>query len=763
MTAWSAWLLGSSKRMSSAVAGDLYQGLYTSLPIFLGGVINSTAIAAVAAWRIPTTVFYTWLAIEVVLACIRLPLVIAGRRALREGRSPRFLGLTAMMSCAWAASVGFGAYSSILSGDWVLATIVSLSASAMVCGICLRNFGTPRLCAVMVVLSLLPCAVAGVISDNPLAALIGVQLPIFMVVITGSAFALHRMTLDRMVALDELARSEGFNKSILEAGVDYTVVINSDREVVFCNQPEDPKIPRVNIGDQWLSLLPENHHEEAQAALAEAENGGRAHITICRENPNGESVWFDVVLQSIPDQSNRVLMVARDISHQKRSEENALWLAQHDPLTNLPNRALLTEILDAVLDGRCTKDFGALLIVDVDNFKTINDSVGHDGGDALLRDFSDRLRTTVGRPSFVARTGGDEFAILVQAENEADLQPIAAAIFAQMAKPFRYGRMELETGASIGAAFIRKCSKSRKELFKCADIALYAAKAAGRARLKVFQPHMRVEVEQRQHMMTTARRALQRSLIEPYYQPKVLLGTNTICGYEALMRWTDHAGVVHGPMTLEAALDDPNVGPRLTIQMLDSILRDMSHWLRCGLPFGHVALNLTSADFRSASFVTSLLARLHDRAIPAHCLQVEVTESVFLGRAADTVESGLRAMKQAGISIALDDFGTGYASLSHLRRFPVDVIKIDRTFVQDIGTGADAEGISAAVISLGHSMGMEVVAEGVETREQEEALVQLGCDLAQGYLYSPAVSAVKVQELFAKGTIDRCSNQRLRA
>ena len=751
-TPWNApigWLLGNGQAVSAGIAAQMTHGLYTSMPIFLGGVFNSIAVATAAAWRHPSGLFMAWLALEVALGLIRLPLIAHGRRARAEGRQPAE-GLTALMACAWAASVGFGTFLCIVSGDWVIAAIACLSATGMVCGICLRNFGTPRLAAAMVILTLSPCAVAGLMTREPIMAMISVQLPVFMFVIMSSAFALNRMMVARMVALEDLARSESFNKSILESGPDYTLVLDRDRKVVFCSQP-DKDDPYQLLGRDWLSLVPEQDRPAGVVALAAVEAGGTGNLTTCYPQPDGSTLWFDVAVQKIADDSGRLLVVARDISHQKRSEENALWLARHDPLTALPNRSVLQDTLDAVLTERKDVRYGARLSADVDNFKAINDTMGHDGGDALLCAFAERLVRAASAEALVARTGGDEFALLVPARTGPELHALAARIFAEMAEPFAFGSSMIESGASIGAAIIRKDGKSRAEIFKAADIALYAAKADGRARMKIFEPAMKLEVDRRQAMMTAARRALQRDLIVPHYQPKVLLGSAEISGFEALLRWQDASGAIQGPQSLEAALDDPNLGPRLSARMLDHILDDIALWREAGVPFGHVALNLTSADFRAAGFVTSLLARLRARQIPPECLQIEVTESVFLGRTADAVENALGALNRSGIRIALDDFGTGYASLSHLRRFPVDVLKIDRAFVQDIGRGAEVEAISAAVINLGHCMGMEVVAEGVETREQELYLSQLGCDMGQGFLYSCAVPADEVTALLKPG------------
>lgn len=738
------WMLGSGSEVSRPVAAQMSHGLYTSIPIFMGGVVNSIAVAMVAVWRNPSAPFFVWLALELILAVVRLPVVAHGRSALQRGQKP-LLGLTVFLACAWAGSFGYGTFLSLTSGDWVLATIASLSAAAMVCGICLRNFGTPRLAGLMVVLMLAPCAVAGILASEPVLAIITVQLPIYIFVITASAFKLNGMMVARMAALEELARSESFVKSVLTSGPDYTLVLDEREQVIFCNQPRDGD-PYPLIGRNWLDLLPAADREAGEAALHRAEQGLPGNLTTSYASPDGPVFWFDIIVQRISDASGRKIVVARDITHQKQSEEQALWLARHDPLTGLPNRSVLQERLDSALADRGQGVSGALLIIDVDNFKVVNDTVGHDGGDALLCAFARRLLSAADG-ALVARTGGDEFAMLIPAKTPEEIEEAAGRIFTRMAEPFRFGRNMLESGASIGASLLHKDGRSRSEILKAADIALYAAKSDGRARMKIFEPAMKVEVERRQSMMASARRALQHDRIVPHYQPKVSLQTSQITGFEALLRWTDDSGHLRGPQTLDAAFHDPKLGPRLSNRMLERILDDVAHWLEQGLPFGDIALNVTMADFRSPKLASDLLARMQARNIPPSRLQIEVTESVFLGRTADAVEETLRVLSDNGIRIALDDFGTGYASLSHLQRFPVDVLKIDRAFVHDIGKGPDVEAISAAVINLGHCMGLEVVAEGVETASQEAHLRALGCDVGQGFYYSGAVPAEQVPGL----------------
>ncbi len=738
------WLLATRTHVSPAIRRQLEAGLFSSVQIFLGGVFNSMAVAAIAAWRQPTWPFLLWLSLEVVLAVLRLPLVIVGRKAIDLGlRPPR--APAAILSSAWAASIGFGTFLSLTSGDWVLAAIVCLSAAAMVSGICLRNFGTPRLAAFMVLLALAPATLAGLLAGEPIVVIISVQLPIFILTIFSAAFRLHRMMVSQMTALSDLERSEFFNRIILESSPDYTLILDARANIVFLNRPNaEPRTTGDLIGTSWLNLLHPSDREAGEKALRDIARDGSANLTTRHIDGDNRTRWFDVIANRISDESGRVIVVARDITHQKRSEERALWMARHDPLTGLSNRAVLQDQLDAILSGAAGEPSGALLILDIDNFKAINDTLGHDAGDRMLATFAERL-LAVGDPvRLVARLGGDEFAILVAARSDAEVWDAGTRIFASLNEPFEYQGRLLACGASIGASRLWDEAANRSEIMKAADIALYAAKTAGRGQLKLFEPSMKAEVERRETMLAAALTALTEDRVVPYFQPKVSLATSRIIGFEALLRWRDESGAVKGAEEIRPAFEDPALGAALSERMIDRTLGQIERWLADKVAFGHVAINLTAVDFRREGFADSLLARLRRAGIPPACLQIEVTETVFLGRGAGYVETVLRSLSESGVAIALDDFGTGYASLSHLSQFPIDLLKIDRTFVQQLEDGSEAEAISAAVINLGHCLGMQIVAEGVETAAQEAMLAGLGCDVGQGFLYSPALPAEEV-------------------
>ncbi|HEX7853702.1 MAG TPA: EAL domain-containing protein [Sphingobium sp.] len=735
-----SWLLDTKAKVPPVIADQLKNGLFSSLPIFFGGVLNTIAVASVAVGRHATAPFLFWLLFEIGLSLIRMSVLIHGKKILAAGGIPPRM-LSATLSCMWSASVGIGAFLCILSGDWVLATIACLSTAAMVCGICLRNFGTPRLAATMVFLALAPCAVAGSLTPEPALLIISFQLPVFMLTIFSASFALHKMLVSWMTAQNDLERSESLTETILRSSPDRMMILEQDYTVIFSNQPENAVGGQNLIGQNWLAHIYEGDREAAHAALENAKAARPANLVMSRTDIPGQRRWFDIAFNKTSDESGRLIVVARDITHQKKSEEEAIWMAQHDALTGLPNRTLLQHRLDEALARADQQAAVAMLILDVDNFKSINDTVGHDGGDALLCAFADRLQAAVAQGDLVARTGGDEFALIVAARSDGDVERIAARIFEELREPISHGGRLLECGASIGASFIPRDGKTRSEIMKAADIALYAAKTAGRAQLRIFETGMMTEVEQHQMMIASARHALTHDTIVPHYQPKVSLRTSKVVGFEALLRWRDPEGRIRTPDGLSAAFEDPALSGPLSDRMLETVLDDIQHWSLAGLAFGHVAINVAGADFRRGGFAKRIISSLAARNLPPDCIQIEITENVFLGHGTDDVDRALKTLSEHGIRIALDDFGTGYASLSHLTQFPVNLLKIDRSFIQQIGSSANVEAITSTVINLGHCLGLEVVAEGIETVAQEAYLMNIGCDTGQGFLYSRAVPA----------------------
>lgn len=448
------------------------------------------------------------------------------------------------------------------------------------------------------------------------------------------------------------------------------------------------------------------------------------------------------------------LVFFRDITHRKETEVRLRQLSLTDAVTGLPNRAAFQEeIHRRVKAGRITGGRFSMLLCDLDNFKYINDTLGHDAGDALLRDIAERLSTAIS-PNFAARLGGDEFAILTSANTKEALDGLSKKIFAALKLPFSFKDRAIESYVSIGAAIFPHDGRSSSELFKAADIALYDAKRVRRGSLSIFRNELRQRLQVDASMISVARAALSEDRIEPHYQPKICFLTNNVVGFEALLRWRTTSGKIDFPQTISAALEEPALASALSERIVCRVIEDISGWQSQGLPYGHVAINISAPDFSDSGFAERLIQRLHRKGIPPSRIQVEVTETVFLGRGGEHVDQALKLLSDEGVSIALDDFGTGYASLSHLKQFPVDILKIDRSFIKNIHTSPDDTAIVAALVNLGRNLGIKSVAEGIETRAQHEAVVAMGCDFGQGFLYAPAMPSSCVISLLKQKQSD---------
>jgi len=453
----------------------------------------------------------------------------------------------------------------------------------------------------------------------------------------------------------------------------------------------------------------------------------------------------------------RAVGIRTDIAERKAQEEIIAWRARHDPLTGLINRTVFYEQLEN--DLACSRASGqavGVLIVDLDRFKQVNDTFGHEAGDELLKAVASRLKgVTDGRGS-IARLGGDEFALIAPAEHGAkDVGELAKAILETLKRPFRYNGREHDNRASVGYALFPSDADGSGQLLKNADLALYEAKSQGRGCAVGFNAEMREAIDAQVRINHNAKRALGSDAITAYYQPKIDLGDGSTVGFEALLRWHEEEGTLLMPDDIESAFHDRELGAELGQRMLDNVIADMERWQEAGVDFGHVSLNTSEADFRQDNFAERVLRRLASSNIAADKLEIEVTEHIFLGRSAERVQKNLKQFADAGVGISLDDFGTGFASLSHLKSYPVTTIKIDRSFVQDALDDPSDAAIVRALIGLGRSLGKKVVAEGVETSAQADFLEAEGCPQAQGFLYSMPVQSEEVPRLVKTHWLER--------
>ena len=456
--------------------------------------------------------------------------------------------------------------------------------------------------------------------------------------------------------------------------------------------------------------------------------------------------------------AGRIVHVAFDISERKAAEDRVRHLAEHDALTDLPNRVLFASRLrHALAVARRQEEHGgpprsfALHCLDLDRFKEVNDSLGHQGGDALLLAATERMRTCLRRGDTLARLGGDEFAIIqAEVESEDEAARLAARLVRVMALPFVIGGCTVHSGASIGSVLAPAHGRSAQELQQHADIALYRAKSEGRGRAVQFSPDMAAALAERRELEADLREAIlggEELFLE--FQPKFDLGLSgpVPAGCEALLRWRHPRRGLVSPATFIPITEEAGMAVALSRLVLRLACAQISGWMRQGLEVP-VAVNLSAQHFASDQAVALVQEALEASGVPARLLEIEVTEGVFIRNTA-AAGSALAALRALGVRVALDDFGTGYSALGYLQHLPFDVVKIDRAFVRDLRPGyVSGVRIVDAIVRLAHGLGAQVVAEGVEKAEQLEVLRRLGCDSVQGFLLARPMPAVEMEALF---------------
>jgi diguanylate cyclase (GGDEF)-like protein/PAS domain S-box-containing protein len=557
----------------------------------------------------------------------------------------------------------------------------------------------------------------------------------------------------RKAAEDAVRESEALYRSILEASADCIVVISQRGRLELINEPgcrimDIPDRAAV-IGKRWTELWPKHVRPKITSALEAALAGEVARFSAKRLGCAGLPKWWDVVVTPIKDEQgrvNRLLSICRDVTNSKAASERLKWTSEHDALTSLANRGTFQTHLQAaaIRSAKSGIPFG-LLLLDLDHFKHVNDTLGHAAGDRLLQEVAARLLAGTRRTDFSARLGGDEFAIIVEQVRDEDvLQRTGNSIAKRLNEPVLIEGRAVSAGVSIGGALFPRDAASAFELFNHADIALYARKTSGRGGLSMFHNNMRQQAQRTASQLNLARDALDEHNVVPHYQPKVDLRTGRITGYEALLRWVHPTLGLQAPETVEEAFKDYELASKIGDLVRRRVVADMRTWLDQGVDFGRVAINAAPAEFLRDDYAERLLNQAASAGVAASLLEVEVTEHVFCERGADYVVRALKILKHEGVSIALDDFGTGYSSLSHLRDFPVDVVKIDRSFVRRMTEEAEISAIISAVIGLAQSLSLDVVAEGIETDLQHRILLQKGCSHGQGYLFGAPAACVRV-------------------
>ena len=461
--------------------------------------------------------------------------------------------------------------------------------------------------------------------------------------------------------------------------------------------------------------------------------------------------WLNI--NRVENKENEVeyyVAVFSDITDLKDSQRKVEFLATHDTLTNLPNRNLFQDRIDhAIAQARRHQTSLALLFIDLDNFKSINDTQGHHAGDELLLEAAARLRSVVRDVDTVARIGGDEFTVILTECSVEDAEIISVRILNEMNRHFLIQGRKVFVSASIGAAFYPQDADDSSGLIKAADTAMYRAKEDGRNRLQLFRPEHRTHILKQAAIESALYEAIQNKSLYLVYQPKFdAADTSRVVGAEALLRWKDKTlGQVSPSEFIPVAEKSSQILDlaKLVEQML---VKQLFNWKHDGIYCPPVAMNVSAQSIRDKGFSDRLQALLKDNLLSPSSILVEITEGSLMTKEGEEAE-GLLLLHKQGIKLSVDDFGTGYSSLSYLKRLPLTELKIDKTFVDGLGTDENDEAIAKAILGMAKALGLRTVAEGVETKEQLAWLQHHGCDQIQGYLLSKPISADEFAELLS--------------
>ena len=591
-----------------------------------------------------------------------------------------------------------------------------------------------------------------------------------LLIATLAVWSHHREAAKHNLGVAALRNSEEKFRSLIDGIPDYMVIMLDPTGTIVNWNAGAQRMHGFSaeeiVGQNFSRLFPDEDvkRRRPQKILRLAYLDERYQEEIPRLRKDGSTFIAEVALTTLYDSSGKLRgfsKISRDLTHRKDAENHLVRInkqmahlahsAEHDPLTGLLNRLFLCDrINQAIALAQRHSGKVAVLFLDLDGFKHINDSLGHSVGDKLLRSVAKRLFTCVRSPDTVCRNGGDEFIIVLQ-EME---QPNQAAITARrvlkaVADPHKAGEHDLHVTASVGVSVYPDDGPDAETLIKNADTAMYQAKENGRKTFQFFTPEMNVSAVERQSVEEGLRHALEHHEFALHYQPIMNVKTGAVVGAEALIRWTHPTRGPLSPIKFIPVAEETGLILPIGAWVMREACRQAQSWKDAGLSTGSMAVNVSAIQFRDENFLEDLFSVLRETGFDPHSLELEVTESVLM-KNAEVATSTLKAIRDIGIRVSVDDFGTGYSSLSYLRRFPLDALKIDQSFLHKIYVAPDDATIVSAIIGMGKAIGLRVIAEGVETAEELAFLKANDCDEAQGYYFSRPVPAEEfVKLLFA--------------
>ncbi len=771
--------------LDEAVFAEQVDLLFNERFDLVANVVVASALASILGRLFPAWIWISWLTSVwlVILGRAAMPyrrLVAVRGPASAQNAARLYLVAKSVTGCLW----GLTGAVVLVTPDLLYQVFIVLLLAGMVAGGIVRNAAFRPAMVAFILPAVLPVIVMLLTRPSPAAFDLGVLVAIFTMVLVGNGLNINRTIVESLrsrveqellvvkLSASEASMAEARSKlefanmllkTEFEASPDGILVVDGDRKILSCNQRflelwglDGDAIHRydghalatastvIKDPDRFLERVEFLYDHPAENGVDEIEFLDGRFVdrrTAALESPDGAylgRVWY-----------------FRDISKRKRAELRAIEMANFDVLTGLTNRSVFVATLGrAIAEADRVKKTFAVIYLDLDHFQDINDTLGHPVGDGLLRAVANRLRSNMRAGDTLARFGGDEFAVLVaDLEDPAVAGFVADKLLAALAVPFEFEQREIRTGASIGIDVYGPDSAQPETLLAHADVALYRAKSEARGGYRFFTDAMDDAVRERVTLGAELRSAVARGQLFLLYQPQVAIGTGRIIGVEALVRWQHPERGTLGPELFIPVAERTGNIVALGRWALHTACRQARSWLDAGIAPVPIAVNVSGLQFKSPlELEADVTTALAEARLPPRLLEIELTESALMDVTTDHSDA-LGRLRASGVTLAIDDFGTGYSSLGYLGSFPVDRIKIAREFVKDIATEPGQVAVAKATIGLARDLGIAVIAEGVETREQLEVLRSLGCLEVQGFYFSKPLDAEEITPALRNGRI----------
>jgi diguanylate cyclase (GGDEF)-like protein len=740
------------------IYGELIDDLHAALLTFVLGAITTLLVGAIASWRTGNPWLAALTICTVLVAIARIVVILEYRRERPRFGSDvdfllRFERLNAIGATVYGALIGFTIFVAYLfTDDPVSFLLLTANAAGYAAGATARGSSRPPTAIAQLVAMLLPITVAAALRVQLAYAVLSLITLLYL----ASLIQLTRyLGANRLRLLLTTREKAGLVRSFAEQNVLFEAALNNmalglcmfdaEHRLRIANRrfselfgiPSDKLVPGTPMSEV-MRLAQASDSNPANAAAAQQRLLADFTIPILTTLADGRLI--SISHRPMPD--GGTVATFEDVTEQRRVEARARFLATHDSLTGLPNRVVFSqEVNGAVELGRRHGRQCSVLFVDLDRFKIINDTLGHVAGDSLLIEIAGRIGQCVSKNDVVARIGGDEFVILLREIFDSDqISNVARRILAAIVKPATINGHECRVTASIGASVFPSDASDEGTLTKNAEAAMYAAKEAGRNTFLLHSDDIKTQSIERLMLETGLRRALERDEFVLHYQPRRDLKDGGISGAEALLRWQHPDLGLLQPNQFVSLAEESGLIVPIGRWVLETACAQNMRWQSQGLPPIRVAVNLSPRQFVDPNLLNDIRNALGESGMPPSLLELEITESMVMQDLTRTVRL-LHEIKNLGITLSIDDFGTGYSSMAMVRELPIDALKIDRSFVRDIGRDAEGKAIINAIIALGRALDLIVVAEGVETKEQEAFLREQKCDEEQGYHISVPLPA----------------------